>query len=128
MAVSKKELTLLVSELLATKAIFDRFKKIEKRVKEGMVELELFGEENAIQVQAGRVFVTQSERVTIPAELAEEILGADAEKVIVIKRSVPNNRVEELTKAEVISEEHFQAMWNAAERKPVVSLYIRPLK
>ena len=125
---TKKELNLMVSELLAIKPIFDRFRELEKQVKRGMVDLELIGDENAIEAQGGRVFITTSERVSISPELAERVLAGDAERVIVVKRSVPNTRVEELVKAGIISDEAFEAMWSAAERKPVVNLYIRPLK
>lgn len=123
---TKAQLRQMVEELLHLKLSFDRYKALEKEVKTTMRGLQM----DEMNVPgAGRVFISASERVNVSPELAIEILGMKlANKVIQIKKSVPNNLIEAFAQAGEISETQHKELLDQAERRPVVSLYVRPLQ
>lgn len=124
--ISRRQLKWMVEELLTIRAVAERYKELEKQIKETMVEI---GEDTVEVDGVGRVFTSTSERITIPVPLAIEVLGdQDAQKVIVTKRYVSNRIVEAFVDAGEIGEADYDSLLAGAERKPVVSLYVRPLK
>lgn len=115
-----------VEELLKLAPIYRRYQDLEKKVKANMAQLKHTECEIA---GLGRVFVSQSERVTVSPALAIEVLGeAMAGKVIVTKQSVPNELVKAFVTAGEISEQERDRLLAEAERTPVVSLHVRPLQ
>jgi hypothetical protein len=115
----------MAEELLSLKSQADRYAYLEKCLKSAMVELEM-GE---IPVKGkGRVFISTSERVTFTPDLARDVLGALAEKVIETKESVSNKLVEALVKIGDIGEAEHEQLLAGAKKTPTVSLYVRPLK
>lgn len=114
-----------VEELLNLKAAYDRYQELEAQVKADMVALK----HKEIEVPArGRVFISQSERVTISPGLARDILGALAEKVIQIKESVSNSLIKAFVEVGEINEAQRDRLLDEAEKTPIISLYVRPLK
>jgi hypothetical protein len=116
----------MVEELLTIQAVAERYAALEKQVKADMVALK-WKEVDA--PGKGRVFISESTRVTIPPALAENKLGADlASKIIQVKRSVSNKLFDAFFQAGEISQAQKDEIERQAERTPVVSLYVRPLK
>jgi hypothetical protein len=115
----------MVDELLTIQAVAERYKQLEKDIKDGMVKLD----QTEIETDKGRVFISQGERVTIPVEAANEVLGLDlAGKVIQIKKSVSNKLVDAFSEAGEIDGKAHARLLELADHKPVISLYVRPLK
>lgn len=121
-----KQLKQMVEELLHLAPLYERYKELEKSVKTGLVEVKY----KEMEVDGkGRVFISQTERVTVSPELAIDVLGETlANKIIVIKKSVPNDILKAFVKAGEISEPDRDKLLEQAKRSPVVSLYVRPLK
>lgn len=115
----------LVDEIIGLQDAADRYKEIEKLLKENLGRFA----DNGVATNKGRAFVSISERVEVPVEVAREILGPVlAKKIIEIKESVINKRVEALVDTGDINDEQHRQMLELAKRKPITSLYIRPLK
>lgn len=116
----------MVEELLNIQAVYERYRELEQCIKQGMVELKFSELEIAGK---GRVFISQSERVTVSPALAREVLDeALANMLIQITESVPNDLIKALVQVGKISQAQREALLAGAERTPVVSLYVRPLK
>lgn len=116
----------MVEELLALHSAVERYKELEGQIKEGLVALKF----NEVEFEdKGRVFISISERVNVPLDVAIRELGQElADKVIVIKKSVSNEIVKAFVKAGEISEEQREKLLAGAEKTPVTNLYVRPLK
>lgn len=122
---TKAQCEQLVDEIIGLQEYVDRYKEIEKLLKENLSRFA----EDGVATSKGRAFVSTSERVEIPVEVANKELGLEmAAKVMVIKRSVANKLVDAFTQAGEITQQQFERLMELAERKPVVSLYVRPLK
>jgi hypothetical protein len=121
-----RELKKKAAELLQLQAAYERYKALEQEVKADMVKL------NYKEVdlgEAGRVFISISERVSVPVELAVRELGEDlAARVIIIKKSVSNEIVKTFVQIGEISEAQREALLFGADKTVVTSLYVRPLK
>lgn len=120
------QLRQMVAELLNLAPVIERYKALEKEVKIGMVKLS----QDEIDVAGkGRVFIKQTERMTVSPALASEVLGVDlGRKVIVTKESVSNEIIAAFVKAGEIGPELHQELQERAERKDVINLYVRPLQ
>ncbi|HEX9925295.1 MAG TPA: hypothetical protein VGD99_21745 [Anaerolineae bacterium] len=116
----------MVEELLNLQSSFERYRELEKQVKANLVALKY----HEISIPGrGRVFISESHRVAIPVGLAEFELGdAMAAKIIQVKKSVSNKLFEAFVEAGEISQAKRDRILAQAERTPVVSLYVRPLK
>jgi hypothetical protein len=122
---TKSQVKQMTEELLSIKSVADRYSYLEKRLKSSMLELGMA----EIQVKGkGRVFISTSERVTFMPDLARDILGALAEKVIEVKESVSNKLVEALVKTGDIGQAEHEQLLAGAKKSDRVSLYVRPLK
>lgn len=121
-----RDLKKKVAELLELRQVHDRYKELEAEVKSDMVKLKY---REVDLKEAGRVRISTSERVTVSEALAIKELGATlAGKVTVVKRSVSNELLKAFVKAEEIKAEQYEALMEKAEKTPVTSLYVRPLK
>lgn len=122
---TKAETRAMAEELLTIKAMYDRYKELEKRLKEAMVTLEM----EEIKVDGtGRVFISVSQRISIEPSLARDILGAMANKIIEIRESVSNRLLQALVETGDIAKEEQGQLLAGAKKSNVVSLYVRPLK
>lgn len=120
------QLRQMVAELLNLTPVVERYKSLEKDVKDGMVKLDKLEIEVAGK---GRIFVSQYERVTISPDIASNVLGPEiGPRVIVVKESVSNELVNALVKAGLISEELHQELLAKSQRKKAINLHVRPLK
>lgn len=127
--VSRKALREMAVELLELRQFKERYEALEKDIKAALASQNLTGEENAIAVNGGRVWITSSERTAIPVELAVAVLGqALAAKVIEVKTSVSNDQVKAFIKAGDIGPDAAEKLDAGAQKTPVVSLFVRPLK
>jgi len=116
----------MVDELLTIKAVADRYEKLKSQIKADMLALQ---KKEVAVAGKGRVFITPSEKVEYPIALANDVLGTElAEKVIQVRRWISNELVEAFIKAGEISEKQAAKLDAGAEKTPVASLYIRPLK
>jgi len=115
----------MAEELLSIQPIADRYKELEKELKEAMVELEM--EEIDVAGQ-GRVFISRSERVSIAPDLARDVLGAVANKIIEVRESVSNRLLSALVETGDISGEENEQLLAGAKKRAVTNLYVRPLK
>lgn len=116
----------MVEELLNLRSAYERYQKLEKQVKHNLVMLKY----NEINVPGqGRVFISESERVTIPVQVALDILGQDlAGKIIQVKKSVSKRLFDAFVEAGEIDPATANAVMDRSEHKNNVSLYVRPLK
>jgi hypothetical protein len=113
------------AELIELRAAYERYQRLEFEIKRDLVELDL----NELQVKAGRVFISRGERVTVPPEVAIEVLGKlPAQEVIVTKRTVSNDILKAFVAAGKISPEQREKLLAGAEKTPTIALHIRPLK
>lgn len=121
-----KELKKMAEELLSLAPLAERYEELKKAVRDGLVEVKY----KELEVKGrGRVFISQSERMTVSPELAADILGPElAEKVTVIKKSVPNGILGAFFSTGQISEAKWQELNAQAAKTPVINLHIRPLK
>lgn len=119
------QLRQMVEELLSLAPLAERYRELEKAVKAGLVEVKY----KDLDIPGkGRVFISQSERVTISPELAIEVLGEEmARRVTVIKKSVPNSVIKAFVEAGEISEEERRRLLEQADKSPIINLYVRPL-
>ncbi len=119
------QLRQMVEELLSLAPLAERYTEIEKAVKAGLVEVKY----KDLDIPGkGRVFISQSERVTVPPEVAVDVLGDSlASKVIVVKRAVSNDILKAFVKAGEISESQREQLLERADKSPIVNLYVRPL-
>jgi hypothetical protein len=123
--VTKAETRRMAEELISLQAMAERYKALEKDLKEAMVTLQM----NEVLVEGkGRVFVSVSERLSIAPELARDVLGALASKIIEVKESVSNKLLEALVKTGDIRAEQQEQLIAGAKKTDVTSLYVRPLK
>jgi tRNA(Met) C34 N-acetyltransferase TmcA len=114
----------LVEELLSLKPMADRYKELEAQVKEGMQVIKW----NEVESDKGRVFISESERVTVTPATAREVLGTEfAAKLIQVKESVPNNLIKAFVEVGEISDEDRDKLLEMAQRAQVISLHVRPL-
>jgi len=123
--VTKSQVRQMAEELLSIKSVADRYKEIEKGLKSHMVDLDM--KEIEIPGQ-GRVFVSESERVSVAPDLARDVLGAVANKIIEVKESVSNKLLEALVATGDISGDEHEQLMAGADKRAVTSLYVRPLK
>lgn len=116
----------MVEELFDIQAAYERYQELEKQIKEALVALKY----NELEIAGrGRVLISQSEQVTVPTEVALDVLGQElASKVIVTRRSVSNDIIKAFVLAGEISEAQREQLLSKAQRLPRVSLYVRPLK
>lgn len=123
--VTKSQTEQLAEELISIKPIADRYKEIEKELKERMVTLKM----DEIKVAGhGRVFISSSERISIAPDLARDVLGTLANKIIEIKESVSNRLLQALVDTGDISGDEHEQLLAGAKKTNAVSLYVRPLK
>jgi hypothetical protein len=122
---TKSQVKQMAEELLSIKTVADRYSYLEKRLKSAMVELEI--EEIPIKSK-GRVFISTSERISIDPDLARDVLGAVAGKIIEVKETVSNKLLEALVKMGDISGDQQEQLIAGAKKTGVTSLYVRPLK
>lgn len=126
---SRKQLRALAEELLELRAGKERYEALEKEIKAALAGQNLTGEENALTVAGGRIWITTSTKTAIPVELAVSVLGQElAGKVIEVKKSVSNDQVKAFIKAGDISPDLAKKLDAGAQKTPVVSLFVRPLK
>lgn len=122
---TKSQAKQMAEELLSIRDVADRYKYLEGKLKEVMVGLEM----KEIQVKGkGHVFISQSQTTTIAPELARDVLGVLANKVIEVKESVSNQLVSALVKTGDIKPDEYKQLQDGAKKTPKVSLYVRPLK
>lgn len=123
--VTVKSLRAMADELIDLQAAVERYKELEALIKTGLQELKF----NEVATDRGRVFISVSERVTVSPELAWEVLSeALARKVIQVKESVPNDLIKAFVQVGEISEAQRERLMAGADKTPVVSLHVRPLK
>jgi len=116
----------LVEELLDLIPAFERYRELEKEIKAALTSLK-FQEMNI--EEKGRVFISTSERVTVPPDLVRQTLPpALAEKAIQTKESVSNDIIKALVTLGEIKEEQRQKLLDGATKTPVTSMHVRPLK
>ncbi len=119
-----KQLRKDVAELLELKAAYERYRALEKTVKTSMTKLK----HKKCIVDQGRVFISQSERVTVPVAVAVDVLGESlANKISVTRRSVSNDIVKAFVAAGEIDKAQRERLLERANRKPVTNLHVRPL-
>jgi hypothetical protein len=123
--VTAKQLREKATQIILLKAAYDQYKALEDELKTGMLEINF----KEIDLgEAGRVFVSTSERITVSPELALETLGPKlAAKIIQIKKSVPNNLIKAFFEVGDICEGQRDDLLAKAEKTSVTSLYVRPL-
>jgi polyhydroxyalkanoate synthesis regulator phasin len=122
---NKSQARLMAEELLSLKPLADRYHELEKQLKEAMAELEM----PEVEVKGvGRVFIAVSQRISVSPELARDVLGALANKIIEVKESVSNRLVDALVATGDISEDQHGQLVAGAKKTNVTSLYVRPLK
>lgn len=116
----------MVEELFDTQAAYERYQELERDIKDGMAALKY----NELEIAGrGRVLISLSEQVTVPTEVALDVLGHDlASKVIVVKRAVSNDIVKAFVQAGEISEAQREQLLSRAQKLPRVALHVRPLK
>jgi hypothetical protein len=114
----------MAEELLNLHQAVERYKELEGLIKTGLQQLK----HKEIATDKGRVFISTSERVSVSADLAREVLGPDAVRIIRIKEVVPNELIKAFVEVGDISQEQRDRLMAGAEKTPVVSLYVRPLK
>lgn len=115
----------MAEELLSIKSVADRYKEIETELKGAMVALDM----KEIEIPgSGRVFVSVSERVRVSPDLARDVLGAMANKIIEVKESVSNRLLSALVETGDISGDEHKQLLAGAKNREVTSLYVRPLK
>lgn len=122
---TKARIEQMAEELLIIRPVFERYKELETKLKEAMAKsiwdnIEIAGE--------GRVFISESETVTIPVEVAREELQDLANNVIVVKESVSKRLFDALAEAGMFQPEQVDAVLERSKRTPRISLYVRPLK
>jgi polyhydroxyalkanoate synthesis regulator phasin len=122
---TKSQARQLAEELLNIRSIYERYQEAEKQLKAGMAELGL----DEIKVQhRGRVFISTSQRVSIAPDLARDVLGALANKIIEVKESVSNKLLDALVSTGDIERDQQEQLIAGAKKTDVVSLYVRPLQ
>lgn len=123
--VTAKSVRTMAEELIGLQAAVERYKELEALIKVGLQEIGF----TEMVTDQGRVFVSVSERVTVSPELAREVLSeALARKVIQVKESVPNGLIKAFVQVGEISEAQRERLMAGADKTPVVSLHVRPLK
>lgn len=122
---TKSQVKQMADELLAIQPVAARYGELEKQLKAAMVDLAM----PEIEVDGkGRIFISTSERTTITPDLARQVLGALANKVIEIKESVSNKLVEALVKMGELDHDTHEQLLAGAVKTLVTNLYVRPLK
>lgn len=123
--VTKTQTRQMAKELLELRRAVERYQELEKSIKRAMKRLKM----DAITTDQGRVFITVSEKMTLEADAAREVLGNKlAEKVIKVTESVSNPLLKALHEMGDISEEKLSQLRERSQKSEVVSLYVRPLK
>lgn len=115
----------MVEELFNIQVFYERYKELEQGIKDGLVTLK---HTEVVIPDKGRVFISKTEQVTVSPDLAREVLGPDAVRVIRIKEIVPNELIKAFVEVGDISPENRDRLMAGAEKTPRVSLYVRPLK
>jgi hypothetical protein len=115
----------MVDELLTIQAVAERYAALEKQIKADMDTLKW---KEVVVPGKGRVEISKSERATISPESVRSLLPDLANQIIQIKESVPNKLVEAFLQGRLITREQYKALDEQAQRTPVISLYVRPLK
>lgn len=122
---TKSQVEQMVDELIHLQPLVERYKSLEKEVKAGLRQFK----SQEVVAKQGRAFISISERISISPETARTVLDSElASKIIEIRESVPDKRVQALVDTEIISQEQYDKLLEQAKRTPVVSLYVRPLK
>jgi polyhydroxyalkanoate synthesis regulator phasin len=122
---TKSQARQLAEELLNIRSFYERYQEAEKQLKAAMVEL---GLEEIKVPHRGRVFVSTSQRVSIAPDLARDVLGALANKIIEVKESVSNKLLDALVTTGDIEKDQQEQLVAGAKKTDVVSLYVRPLQ
>lgn len=122
---TKGQVKTAIEELLRLQPLVDRFEELDQFVRQGMVELGMV----EVVCDAGRVFVSASERMTIAPDLARNVLGEEmAEKIIRRKETVANPLLAALHELGEVTDGQMDDLREKAEKRTVISLHIRPLK
>lgn len=115
----------MIQELLSLQPAVERYRCLEQEVKAALIALK----RDEMTVEAGRVFVTSSERMSLSPAVAKKILStALADKIIKITEVVSNPLLTALHEMGDISDEQMNDLREQAEKKQIVSLHVRPLK
>lgn len=121
---TKAQCEQLVDEYLELQPHVERAKDIEKDLKANLGRFA-----NGVRTEYGRAFVSVSERIEVPVEVANQVLGLEmGAKIMVVKRSVANKLLDAFHEAGEIGEREYARLMELAKRKPITSLYVRPLK
>lgn len=124
---TKTALTVKIEALLDLAPLAQRYKQLEKEVKEGMDALGLIGEEAGVEIPGkGRVFASEGKRTTIPVDIVVDELGELLASKIT-KRSVAKTKFDSFCEAGVIDEKSRDAILGQSKHTPVISLHVRPL-
>lgn len=114
----------MTQELLNLHQSVERYKELEGLIKDGLQQLK----HKEVVTDKGRVFISTSERVTVSAELAREVLGPDAGRIIRIREFVPNELIKAFVEVGDISPEKREQLMAGANKTPIVNLHVRPLE
>ena len=122
MRISKPQARQMAEELLALKPMVERYRELEKALKQALPALDM----TEVETAKGRVFISISERRFVDPALAQRTLGdALAEKVVQIKRSVSLKLLDAFVEVGDISPETYAEL---VETRQTVALHIRPLR
>lgn len=123
--VTREQLHQMAEELLSLEPLRKRYDKIKDQVKAGLQQFKL----SQYEIDGlGTVEIQGSERITVTPDLARKILGDLAKKIIQVEESVSNDLVKACVKMGDITEEQRQALLDGAEKTPIASLYVKPVK
>lgn len=115
----------MVEELLSLNPLYKRYEKLKDQVKAGLQQFKL----TEYDIEGlGMVEIQNSDRLTVPPEIARQILGDLAKKVIEVEEKVSNELLKACVKMGDINEEQRQALLEGANKTPIVSLTIKPAK
>lgn len=115
----------VIQELLTLQPAMERYRHLEQEVKTALTALK----QDEMTVEAGRVFISASERMTLDPSVARVVLGPDlAQKVIKVTETISNPLLKALYEMGDISDDQMDDLRNQAEKKQIISLHVRPLK
>lgn len=123
--VTREQLHQMAEELLSLDPLRKRYDRLKEQVKAGLQQFKL----DQYEIDGmGAVEIQKSERVAVTPELARQVLGEMAKKVIQVEESVSNDLIKACVKMGDITEEQRQALLDGTEKTPVASLYVKPVK
>lgn len=122
---TRKALKQKAEELVRLKPLVEQYKKLEQELKAGLHQLGL----DNVEVTNGQVKISTATLLTISPELATDVLGTHrANKIIQIKKSVPNSILKAFVKADEISNQEWSQLQQNGQKKTIIRLHVRPLK